>query len=117
MPRVTYAPPEGPAVVIDAPAGETARNVALANNVDGIVGECGGQLMCASCHVYVDEAFLALLPAISEDEDAMLAETASERLSQQPPELPDPPHGGARRADPAAAAGAALRVAARPTRC
>ena len=81
MPRVTYAPPEGPAVVIDAPAGESARNVALANNVEGIVGECGGQLMCASCHVYVDDAFLDLLPPISEEEDAMLAETASERLA------------------------------------
>jgi 2Fe-2S ferredoxin len=80
MPRVTYEPNEGPAVVVEAPVGETARNAALANNVDGIVGECGGQLMCASCHVYVDEAFLGLLPAISEEEEEMLGETASERL-------------------------------------
>jgi ferredoxin, 2Fe-2S len=80
MPRVTYEPSEGPAVVVEVPLGETARNAALANNVEGIVGECGGQLMCASCHVYVDEAFLGLLPAISEEEEEMLGETASERL-------------------------------------
>ena len=37
--------------------------------------------MCASCHVYVDEAFLHLLPAISEDEEEMLESTAGERLA------------------------------------
>jgi len=79
MPTVTYQRPDGPPRVIDAPLGATARDVALSNGVDGIIGECGGQAMCASCHVYVEESFLALLPPIADDEDAMLDSTASPR--------------------------------------
>jgi ferredoxin, 2Fe-2S len=80
MPRVIYESAGGVRTTVEAPAGETARDVALANGVDGIVGECGGQLMCASCHVYVDEAFLGLLAPRGEDEEEMLESTASERL-------------------------------------
>jgi 2Fe-2S ferredoxin len=80
MPRVTYEAHGGARTTIDAPVGATARDTALANGVDGIVGECGGQLMCASCHVYVDEAFVDRLPAPSEEENEMLESTASERL-------------------------------------
>jgi len=80
MPRVIYVADDGTRTEIDAPAGATVRNLALANDVEGLVGECGGELMCASCHVYVDEAFLHLLPAASEAEDEMLEATASERL-------------------------------------
>jgi 2Fe-2S ferredoxin len=35
--------------------------------------------MCATCHVYVDESWLARLPAMADDEDALLDGTASER--------------------------------------
>jgi 2Fe-2S ferredoxin len=80
MPRVSYESEDGARATIDAPLGATVRDVALASGIDGIVGECGGQLMCASCHVYVDEAFLPQLPAVSEDEGEMLESTASERL-------------------------------------
>lgn len=81
MPHVIYEPLDGPPIEIEAALGATARDVALAHGVDGIVGECGGQLMCASCHVYVDEAFLDLLPPRSEDEEEMLESTASPRLA------------------------------------
>jgi 2Fe-2S ferredoxin len=81
MPHVTYQPVAGPPVKIDATPGATARDVAIASGIDDIVGECGGQLMCASCHVYVDEAFLDRLPPVSEEEDEMLESTASERLA------------------------------------
>ena len=81
MPRVTYQPHVGAATVIDAPLGASVRDVALAHGVAGIIGECGGQLMCASCHVYVDDAFLELLPARTQEEDEMLESTASERLA------------------------------------
>jgi 2Fe-2S ferredoxin len=80
MPRVTYQPLDGPPTQLDAPLGATARDVAIAHGVDGIVGECGGQLMCASCHVYVDDAFIDLLPPRSADEEEMLESTASPRL-------------------------------------
>lgn len=80
MPRVIYQPQHGPAIELDGALGARARDVAIAGGVEGIVGECGGQLICASCHVYVDEAFLPLLPPPSPSEDAMLESTASERL-------------------------------------
>ncbi|MBV9838820.1 MAG: 2Fe-2S iron-sulfur cluster binding domain-containing protein [Solirubrobacterales bacterium] len=81
MPKVIYQSPDGARTEIDAPVGATVRNLALANGVDGIVGECGGELMCASCHVYVDEQFLERLPPVQEEEDEMLESTACERLS------------------------------------
>jgi len=53
---------------------------AVNHDVDGIVGECGGQLMCATCHVYVEKVGSGSLPEMSEDEDMMLDTTASPRL-------------------------------------
>jgi 2Fe-2S ferredoxin len=50
------------------------------NNVTGIVGECGGFCSCATCHVYIDDAWIAKLPAMSEHEDEMLEGTVSDRL-------------------------------------
>lgn len=38
----------------------------------GVEGTCGGAMSCGTCHVYVDEAWLAKLPAKSEDESMML---------------------------------------------
>ncbi|MFM9718761.1 2Fe-2S iron-sulfur cluster-binding protein, partial [Streptomyces galilaeus] len=52
---------------------------ALANNVPGIVAECGGSAMCATCHVYVDAEFAAKLPLRGEVEDEMLESAAAER--------------------------------------
>lgn len=39
-----------------------------------IKAECGGACSCATCHVYVDEAWLDKLPATREEEEAMLDE-------------------------------------------
>lgn len=37
-----------------------------------ILAQCGGSCACATCHVYVDEAWVNRLPEPSEDESAML---------------------------------------------
>ena len=52
---------------------------ALAHDVPGIIGECGGSAMCATCHVYVDEGQLRRLDAIAPTEEAMLGSTAAPR--------------------------------------
>jgi 2Fe-2S ferredoxin len=52
---------------------------ALVNGVDGIVAECGGSALCATCHVYVDKQWISRLAAIGDDEDALLDGTACER--------------------------------------
>jgi ferredoxin, 2Fe-2S len=79
MPKVTYIDDSGSARTIDAPDGENVMRVALNNGVDGIVGECGGGLACATCHCYVDEAWFEKTggPA-SDDERDMLESAAAE---------------------------------------
>lgn len=52
---------------------------ALDNGIAGIVAECGGACVCATCHVYVDEAFLDLLDKPARTEDEMLDAVAAER--------------------------------------
>ena len=64
-----------------SPVGDSVMEGAIHNSVDGIVAECGGACMCATCHVYVDPAWLAKLLPIAEDENAMLDSTASPRLA------------------------------------
>jgi 2Fe-2S ferredoxin len=53
---------------------------AVAAGLDGIKADCGGMMTCATCHVYVDVAWSARLPAPSHDENAMLEMTAAPRL-------------------------------------
>ena len=79
MPSITYIHTDGSREVLDVPVGTSVMRAAILNGVDGIVAECGGEMMCATCHVYVEEAQLRLTPAQSDDEKAMLEFTASER--------------------------------------
>ena len=38
----------------------------------GVEAICGGMCSCATCHVYVDEAWVEKLPAREDDEDDLL---------------------------------------------
>ena len=79
MPHVTYIAQDGKQTTLDIAVGTSVMQAAVMNGVDGIVAECGGSCMCATCHVYVQEDQLAKTPAMQPDEDAMLEGTASER--------------------------------------
>ncbi|WP_313818232.1 2Fe-2S iron-sulfur cluster-binding protein [Citricoccus sp.] len=79
MPTITYHQPDGDTQVIELEKPDRIMQAALKNSVPGIVGECGGQAMCATCHVYVREEYLDALPEIGDDEEEMLEVTASER--------------------------------------
>jgi 2Fe-2S ferredoxin len=79
MPAVVYVQPDGTEKVANADLGLSVMQTALNEGIDGIVAECGGALVCATCHVYVDEQFRALLPPIGPMEDALLDGVASER--------------------------------------
>ena len=80
MPRVTYISHDGKERTLEVPIGTSVMQGAVLNGVDGIVAECGGSCMCATCHVYVREDQLSMVPAMQTDEDAMLEGTASPRL-------------------------------------
>ncbi len=73
MPNVTYVSSSGVSRKIDVPAGISVMQAALNHRVEGILGECGGNCMCATCHVYVDESFLDQIPAAKDNEKFMLS--------------------------------------------
>ena len=79
MPNVTYISHTGETTTIDVPLGTSVMENAVKNGIEGIVGECGGAMICATCHVYVDPAFLDLLDPIGEEQEEMLGATAAER--------------------------------------
>ncbi len=79
MGKVTYVAADGAAKSYDIADGKSVMQGAMDNGLDGIVAECGGSMMCATCHVYVREPWLSKLPAPDETEDAMLTMTASAR--------------------------------------
>ncbi|MGC2412034.1 MAG: 2Fe-2S iron-sulfur cluster-binding protein [Stellaceae bacterium] len=79
MPRVTYISQDEKATTLDIDIGTSVMQAAVLHGVDGIVAECGGSCMCATCHVYVQEDQLAMIPPMDADEDAMLDGTASPR--------------------------------------
>lgn len=67
---------------VTATEGTSVMRAAVSNGIKGIIGECGGQAMCATCHVYVQHEYLSRLPEISEDEEEMLDCTSSERTER-----------------------------------
>ena len=79
MPLVTYVDSGGDRHGVDVPVGENVMRGAIANNIDGIIGECGGGLACATCHCYVDQAWTDRVgPPASDVERDMLECAASE---------------------------------------
>lgn len=77
MSNITYRQVDGTSTTVVVDEGTSIMRAALQNDVPGIVGECGGQAMCATCHVYVPEG--VALPEVSDDEDEMLECTSEER--------------------------------------
>ncbi len=70
---VTLTQRDGQAIVIeDAATGTSLMEVARANKVDGILGDCGGGCACATCHVYVEPQWLEVVGAPEEIEDMTL---------------------------------------------
>jgi ferredoxin, 2Fe-2S len=79
MPRVTYIEPSGRAVTLELASGHSVMSGAMAAGVDGIEAQCGGNLICATCHCYVQEPWPDKLPPPSADERLMLDNVAAER--------------------------------------
>ena len=72
MIEVTFIDHAGTARSVNAAPGDTLMQVARSNDIPGIDADCGGVCACATCHVYVAEAFLGKLPPLTDAEDPML---------------------------------------------
>lgn len=79
MPKVTWKLPDGRTISADVPVGHNLMEAAVANNVPDVIGECGGCLSCATCHVYVDGAWVDRAGPPGDMEGDMLEVTAAER--------------------------------------
>lgn len=90
MPKIRFVSADGDVTVADAEVGQSIMQVAVGNGIDGVVGECGGSRMCATCHVHVDLSDIGDVPEMSEDENELLDFAASERseLSRLSCQLP-----------------------------
>jgi ferredoxin, 2Fe-2S len=72
MPKITYIEHSGKEHVIEVPVGSTVMEGAVKHNVPGIDADCGGACACATCHVFVDEAWLAKTGTAGSMEESML---------------------------------------------
>jgi len=72
MPKITYISPDGTRHDVEVEKGYSVMEGAINNNIGGIVAECGGACACATCHSYIDEAWLDKIPAMDDMEDSML---------------------------------------------
>ena len=71
--RITFIDDRGGVSTVEGEAGQSAMRCATDHLVSGIVGECGGSMACATCHGYVDEAWMDRLPPPSAQEREMLS--------------------------------------------
>lgn len=64
---------------VDAVVGDSVMETAVKNDIDEVVAECGGSLICSTCHVYLDDETVAIVAEADEAELDMLEGVASER--------------------------------------
>jgi len=72
MPKITFITSDGERHDVEVESGYSVMEAAINNNIDGIVAECGGACACATCHSYIDEAWVQKMPEMDDMEDSML---------------------------------------------
>jgi 2Fe-2S ferredoxin len=72
MAKITFIDSSGATRAVEAPIGSTVMETAIKNGIPGIEAECGGACACATCHVYVDEAWREITGPPSPMEEDML---------------------------------------------
>jgi 2Fe-2S ferredoxin len=75
----TFINSQGQEFTVEVEAGTSLMRAATTNGIAGIVADCGGTAACATCHVFVDEAYLDRLAPPSPNEEQMLDCTAADR--------------------------------------
>lgn len=78
MTTIEFITAEGTSRTVDATDGDTLMQTALSNNIEEIVGECGGSMMCSTCHCYIDAEWIPETGERSEEELDMLGFAVSD---------------------------------------
>src|SRR3546814_10635602 len=73
MPKITFVEFDGSKHSVEVEAGVSVMEAARDGNVPGIEAECGGACACATCHVYIDDEWLAITGPAGETERELLA--------------------------------------------
>jgi 2Fe-2S ferredoxin len=81
MPKAIYISHDGSTQALELEPGVNLMHAAVSNGIYAIVGDCGGSASCATCHVYLDAAFEALVPPPDDREREMLGCVTAERKS------------------------------------
>ncbi len=79
MATITYIEFDGTSHDVDVPSGLSVMEGAINNDIPGIEAACGGACSCATCHVYVDSAWVEVTGAPDDIERAMLECASEER--------------------------------------
>lgn len=72
MQKITFTQPDGSSQTVEAETGLTVMEAAKLNSIAGIDAECGGACACATCHIYIDDAWQEKVGKPSEMEEDML---------------------------------------------
>lgn len=72
MAKITYVDKSGTQRTVNAESGATVMETAIRNSIPGIEAECGGACACATCHVYVDDAWTEAVGKAAPMEEDML---------------------------------------------
>ena len=72
MAKITYIENDGKEHIIEVKPGQSVMEGAVKNNIPGIDADCGGACACATCHVYVDDAWADKTGKASVMEESML---------------------------------------------
>ncbi|WP_167042097.1 2Fe-2S iron-sulfur cluster-binding protein [Salinibacterium sp. ZJ454] len=68
MGKIVYVLPDEGEQVVEARDGESLMQIAVQAGVPTIEGECGGEMSCATCHVWIEDDWAAKLKRASQDE-------------------------------------------------
>ncbi|MFI7190231.1 2Fe-2S iron-sulfur cluster-binding protein [Nocardia nova] len=83
MPKLHITTRDGDVRIVDGQSGMSTMEVIRDAGVGELMALCGGELCCATCHVYVDTAFAAQLPPMSEEEDELLETSDNRRITSR----------------------------------
>ncbi len=72
MVNIVFIEHDGAEHAVEGSIGESVMQAAVTNGVPGIDADCGGSCSCATCHVYVNDEWLANTGELGSTEEAML---------------------------------------------